>query len=434
MALHFPHPIIFEHGYLFELFEKKDMVGLQEALRCVSVFYYRCEPFIYFSLPSHVPKDVQSRSPINTHAPAGVNVPLIFSPVDEPHEPVYEADSEDQLELDSSTVDPVMSPGFAPSPAPNSSADPSSFTRPQPPLPMARGFSTTTPHSAQTQHVIERPTSLNQPSTSRALLARNSFSNLQYPTNYHPPLFSANQSHDAGAYSGTPWAENVELENQALNTTTAAPPLMSPFNHRTQPSLSGEPSQSCPERDADSFHDKVVPAQIPNYVLAKSKKMANGREVTAGQRHRSGQFWKLIFSYDSSSHGSRLEHVCANPWSPSCNLSTSQLGDMKRHQKASSHLPPESRTFICPVCGKKLHGNRLDSIKRHQRTKGCKAKQVELSASQAPQLEVDAPSTSQVGAKRSWADMTGEDVGDEYPAKVSRNETIDGPSIYFHLM
>jgi len=354
--------------------------------------------------------------------PAEVDVPLILSPAVETHgrlEPSsnsHGTNSHDPVAFSSFRKDSVVAPSLIYSQEASSSTPPA----PQRQLPAlvasdtskfaAPGFS---PNGAAAQNFFNPPTSARSLAarTPRSRLeGRNTFKlNLQYqlPSQSEPPSSSNGQPtpniQGTGVFSGT-----FETENQAMGSTTTAfaPPT----------SFSIQSSKSASKSDA-KFHDKVTPAHVPRYVLIKSRKLALGMQLEGGQQHRSGKFWRLTFS--SSGSGSRLEYVCDNPHSPDCKRSTSQLGDMSRHQEGSTHLPPESRTLTCSLCGDKLKGIRLDAMRRHQSLQKCKTKQME-GARRAALFGLHAQPTSQVGGKRGWADMAG-DVGEgDYPAKMSK--------------
>lgn len=311
-------------------------------------------------------------------------------------------------------------------PTSSPSSEPPSLPQPGPPFPMASDASKIIspgflPNGAPSQNFIKPPTPT-RPSAARTprspLETRSTFKpNLQYPKPYQPSPSSHGlvipAIQGAAVFSGTLETENenpYQIHALSSTTTTFAPPTF-------QYSFYNQSSQPASKSDA-KFHDKVAPSQIPSCVLTKSQKLELGMQLESGQQDRNGRFWRLTFS--TSGPGSRLEYVCDNPYSPNCRHSTSQSGDMNRHQERSTHLPPESNTSTCSLCGDKLMGIRSDAMKRHQRLRKCRTKRVQ-GARKAVQFGLDVPSTPQVGEKRGWADIAGGDVGeDEYPAKVSK--------------
>jgi hypothetical protein len=330
-------------------------------------------------------------------------------------------DSHAPVACHSSIGDPVVESSPINFPTSSSSSEPPSLPQPRPPFPMASGSSKIIspgflPNGVPSQNFIEPPTPT-RPSATRTprspLEARNTFKpNLEYPRPHQSSPSSHGQPipaiQGADVFSDTLETEN-ENQNHALSstTTTFAPPTF-------QYSFYNQSSQPASKSDA-KFHDKVAPSQIPSCVLTKSQKLELGMKLESGQQDRNGMFWRLTFS--PSGPGSRLEYVCDNPHSPNCRHSTSQSGDMNRHQERSTHLPPESNTLTCSLCGDKLRGIRSDAMKRHQRLQKCRTKRVQ-GAGKAALFGLDVPSTSnsQVGEKRGWADMAGDE--DEYPAKV----------------
>lgn len=335
-------------------------------------------------------------------------------------------DSQAPVALHSSRGDPVVASSPINFPTSSSSSEPPSLPQPGPPFPMASDASKIIspeylPNGVPSQKFIE-PSTPTQPSAARTpqspLDARNTFKpNLEYPRPHQLSPSSHGQPipaiHGADVFSGTLETENENpYQNHALSSKTAtfAPPTF-------QYSFYDQSSQSASKSDA-KFYDKVAPSQIPSYILTKSQKLELGMQLESGQQDRNGRFWRLIFS--PSGPGSRLEYVCDNPHSPNCRHSTSQSGDMNRHQERSTHLPPESNTLTCSLCGDKLRGIRSDAMKRHQRLQKCRTKRVQ-GARKAVLFGLDVLSTSQVGEKRGWVDMAGNEVGeDEYPAKVSK--------------
>ena len=357
--------------------------------------------------------------------PAEVDVPLILSPAIETYRPLepssnsHGTDSRDPVAF---SEDSVVVPGMIYSSEPSSSTEPPSAAQPRLPALVASdtskfaapGFSSS---GAPAQNFFNPPTS------ARSLAARaprsppegrnTSKLNLQYqlPSQSEPPSSNGQpipNIQGTGIFSGT-----FETENQDMgSTTTAFAPLTFQYSL-----FSNQTSKPASKSDA-KFHDKVIPAHVPRYVLIKSRKLALGVQLEGGQQHRSGKFWRLTFSPSGS--GSRLEYICDNPHSPDCNRSTSQLGDMSRHQEGSTHLPPESSTLTCPLCGDKLKGVRLDALRRHQSLQKCKTKQAE-GARRAALFGIHVQPTSQVAGKRGWVDMAGDVVGeDDYPTKVSK--------------
>lgn len=377
-------------------------------------------------------------SGINTRAPMGVNVPLILSPVEETHgwlEPSsnsHDMDNHAPVAFRSSRGNFAVAPNFINSPTPSSSSEPPSLPQPEPLFPVAGDASKFIspeflPNGASGQNLFELPTPTPPVAvrTLRSLLeARNTFKpNFQYhPKPYQLPPSSHGQPipaiQGADVFSSPLETEKEDpYQNQALSSTTTkfTPPTF-------QYSSSNRSLQPASKSDA-KFHDKVSPSQIPSCVLGKSRKFKLRMQLEGGQQHRSGKFWRLIFS--PSGPESRLEYVCDNSHSPKCKHSTSQSGDMHRHQERSTHLPPESNTLTCSLCGDRLKGIRLDAMKRHQSLQKCRTKRVQ-GARKTALFGLDVPSTSQVGEKRGWDDMAGGETGEgEYLAKVSKYGNTD---------
>ncbi|KIM39360.1 hypothetical protein M413DRAFT_415997 [Hebeloma cylindrosporum] len=366
------------------MFMANDIPGLQEAIRC---------------FPN---KPGEPSSGIYGHS--------------EPFSSFHDMNSHDALASQSPRADSITT-SLVNSPTPSSSEEPPPFPQPylfagldSSTLPSPSSLNDVPAHNSIETLTPTRPSAARTPRSPLEARNTSTFKNHQTPYQSSP----SSQGHPIPGIPDADTSGTFEIENhgpyqnQALIDTpiTFAPPT---FHH----SFSKQIAKPASKSNVPKCNNKSSPAQVPDRVLKKSKMSKDGLQLKIGERHESGTFWR--FTFLRSGPGPRREYVCDNPQSPDCRHSTNQSGDMARHQQGGTHLLPGSSKSTCRLCGEELKGAREDAMKRHQGSTKCKKKRAAFLSG------MNAQYTTQVGEKRGWADMVGDDeIGeDEHPAKVS---------------